>query len=215
MEKLVYLEKLECLSERFKVMMQDAPGFHDSLMEKILDTDRKIIYTKGKFYSLKPFESQIYGFKNARPLKNRPSNMKNVYLNHFDDKNNLLLIEQINDDNSKCFNREFFVRSSNIVESVYFYFAGSARIRNMSHFYYENNLIRELYNQGVSGNSCWTFFYENKLLDRILISERENLKSDFSERVLSFKYNKNDLTEINSLSSSGYKEVLFPTKQPV
>jgi hypothetical protein len=204
-----HLESVEALKLRFESSVEKSIELHERLLSEAVARCLQRIVTRGRSFLFRPFEPEIFGFAAPQVLNKMPAKLSDVYVNYLDTEGKVHLVEQMID-TAKPRNREFFTYGHNLVQSCYFFYAGNPKVRNVSDYIYQDNLLKEVVNYGGSGASIWTYSYKGQLVSSILIRETEHAEPKFSNRLLDFEYIGDALSKITSTFENGYQELIYP-----
>lgn len=170
------------------------------------DLNRTVI-SKGALYNLRPYEIERNGFKKGRKRNKLPSSIKNTHVYYFDNLDRIVLVE-IYGQSENIINRECCVYGDNCVERLYFTSAGT--LRNISVSFFDGSIVKRDINWGRYGCSISDYVYNDSILEKITVRQKEHADPSFSEFDVVFKYKSNELESITNVFPNGYQEQRFP-----
>ncbi|QHM77345.1 hypothetical protein C7M52_03341 [Mixta theicola] len=173
----------------------------------ILSESSSTVISKGALYNLRPYEIERAGFKKGKKLKKLPSKIKNTYVYYFDKSERIILIE-IYGQTEDIIDREFCIYRDNCVERLYFTSAGT--LRNISISFFDDSIVKKDINWGKYGCSVSDYEYNDSMLEKITVHQKEHKENSFSEFDVIFKYKGDELESITNVFPNGYQEQRFP-----
>jgi antitoxin component YwqK of YwqJK toxin-antitoxin module len=195
------------LEKKFIEMSTNCDQYITEYTSNALSSIISTVISKGALYNFRPYEIERNGFKIGKKLNKLPTNIKNTYVYHFDKHDRVLFIDIYGQDNT-IINKEFFFYNNNSLERVYF---TSARVlRNISILYFEKNKIKKDINWGMYGCSISDYIYDDIILQKIIVRQKEHKDSLFSTFEVIFKYKHGDLESITNVFPNSYSEQRFP-----
>ncbi|EBX8630599.1 hypothetical protein DQD89_24320 [Salmonella enterica subsp. enterica] len=165
------------------------------------------VISKGVLYNLRPYEMERAGFKKGRKLNKLPSAIKNTHVYYFDKLDRIILIE-IYGQSKNIVNRECCIYDGNCLERLHFTSAGI--LRNISVSFFEDSIVKKDINWGMYGCSISDYIYNDSVLEKIAVRQKEHKDLSFSEFDVIFKYKNDELESITNVFPNGYKEQRFP-----
>ncbi|EAA9322431.1 hypothetical protein CRQ39_24115 [Salmonella enterica] len=165
------------------------------------------VISKGVLYNLRPYEMERAGFKKGRKLNKLPSAIKNTHVYYFDKLDRIILIE-IYGQSKNIVNRECCIYDGNSLERLHFTSAGI--LRNISVSFFEDSIVKKDINWGMYGCSISDYIYNDSVLEKIAVRQKEHKDLSFSEFDVIFKYKNDELESITNVFPNGYKEQRFP-----
>jgi hypothetical protein len=199
------MDYLEILKQEFELQKDN----FDFFFRKSKEESKKIIISKGFLFDMRPFENEIAGFKKGKECKSFPISTKNLFVYHFNDTEQIIMMEEYGQA-PNIISREFFVYDNNTLKSLYFS-SGRNDLRNIKLSIFENKRTVNVYNYGKYGVAMENYIYEADLLKKIQIKSKEFVNVDFSQSELIFEYaDKQVLETIIKVFSNGRTKELYP-----
>jgi len=184
------MDYLEFLKQEFDFQKDN----YDFFLEKSEKESKKTIISKGFLFDMRPFENEIAGFKKGKECQSFPKNTKNVIVYHFNDKEQIIMIEEYGQA-PNIINREFFIYADNTLKSLY-YSSGGNDLKSIRLSIFDKEKTINVFNHGKYGISIKKYIYEGELLRKIQIKSKEFDDIDFSDSELVFEYADNRELEI-------------------
>lgn len=199
--------ELSELEKRYVEVSSDCEKYLSEYTSFISSNLNSTIISKGPLYNLRPYEIERVGFKKGRQLNKLPSAIKNTHVYYFDKLDRIILVK-IYGQSENIVNREFCVYGDNCLERVCFTSAGT--LRNISVSFFEGSVVKKDVNWGMYGCSISNYIYNEYVLEKITVQQKEHDDPSFSEFDVIFKYKNNELETITNVFPNGYQEQRFP-----
>ncbi|MEI2266126.1 hypothetical protein [Erwinia sp. CGal63] len=202
------MKELESLEKEFCTIQNNQKDKHDELLNDSQGKISECKYSDRILINFYPFESEIYGLKKGKELKEINKTKKSLRKNYFDSNGRLIMVEGILAD-ERVTSRDFYYYREGFLERVSFQKIGSFKIKSLAR-YYNSQEGCKLVNKAVMGESYWDFNLSNNQLISILVNERQSVNDDFQEREVVFCYNeKNELDVIINKYKNGSSQVIY------
>lgn len=199
--------ELSQIEKRYNEVSSNHEKYLSEYTSIILSKSNKSVISKGVLYNLRPYEMERAGFKKGRKLNKLPSAIKNTHVYYFDKSGRIILIETYGM-SEKIINREFCIYGDSHLERLYF--TSSGQLRNISASLFVDSIIKKDINWGMYGCSISDYIYNEAILEKITVYQKEHKDSSFSEFDVIFKYKNNELESITNVFPNGYQEQRFP-----
>lgn len=199
--------KLEEIEKKYVEVSSSCEEYLSGYTSCISSELNNTVISKGALYNLRPYEMERAGFKKGRKLNKLPSAIKNTHVYYFDQSMRIIFIE-IYGRSENIINRECCIYGDNCLERLCFTSAGI--LRNISVSFFENAIVKKDINWGVYGCSISDYIYNDSVLERIAVRQKEHKDLSFSEFDVIFKYKNDELESITNVFPNGYQEQRFP-----
>ncbi|HDT0389789.1 TPA: hypothetical protein QIB15_004889 [Klebsiella aerogenes] len=200
---------LKNLEDKFNKISSDSESYIISYSDSVRLNETKVVVSKGVLYNIRPYEIERAGFKIGKKLNKLPANVKNTHIYHFDSQERISLIE-IFGQTSNIINKEFCIYEGDNLERIYFTSAGM--LRNISLSVYNDGLIEKDFNWGMYGCSVSDYVYEDSILKKIYVQQKEHAESSFTEFEVVFSYKNAIIDTIKNVFPNGYEEQRYPAR---
>jgi len=166
---------------------------------------KEIVWTKGNYFNVEPYEFERAGFKKGKILKSTPedTNHKLCYL--FDEEEKIICIKEGNNipDN---FTYTFYRYFESFIHSFHFHNSGmiiNAQVVSLVH-----NMVGKMERCARQGSRIEIYHYEGTVLTQIDVSQKSgDVEQDFE--VLFFYNSDGSLKQIKNIHPNGYEEVVY------
>ena len=198
-------ESLEVLEKEFKKYVKEIE--YEKLKNNISKIVNKTIISKGFLYNIIDYENEIAGYKKGKILKKLPENTKDVKIYHFNENNQIVLIEKYGR-NVNIVDREYCFYERNSIKTIYYNSPKSLRNVKLS-FNNKNNRTETVCNYGKYGVTIQKYIYYDDVLKKILIDTKEHEDEEYENQELMFEFKENILVKITQLFSNGYTKIIY------
>ncbi|MEQ9881790.1 hypothetical protein ABRP83_06335 [Pectobacterium brasiliense] len=163
--------------------------------------------SKGRLFNIRPFETERFGFKLGKELKNAPKNKKDIQLWNFNFTGDVLLVERFGS-NERIQYSDFYFYSDSIIRVIGFYDVDSLAFV-MDVVFNNGKVVKEL-SYGKFGSSFSDYNYNDDVLIDIVTHEREHTQEEYTNNTLFFSYENGTLSKIVKSYPNGYQEQRYP-----
>ncbi len=185
----------------------------DAVKEEI---EKKVVRTenyKGVFYEIFPFSYQRVGLKQGKLVAdmNRVKSTNDLYIYGFDNKNNIVEVQE-GIDVEGAFYYQFLFHENDSIRSLNF--DNSKVLQNISlYFLDKNNKITKSYSKGRRGGREEEYHYnKNGAPEKITIKQFDRNGNEADTLFHSFEYNADGSLKSITKSANDYSEVIYPPK---
>jgi len=201
------MNDLEQLESEFNKINSDSEKFLSLFLKNALASAAKIVTSKGAIYNFSPYETEQSGFKLGKEIKNNPKSKKNVYVYHFDSADKILFIYEYGKWEN-IIDKDFFFYEAGGLKRICF--TSTNDLGNISISYFKKNVATKKINWGKYGWSVFDYHYNNNILEKISVQQKEHSKSIVGTHEVIFYYEENKLEKIVNVFPNGYEEKMFP-----
>lgn len=199
--------ELEKIEKKYNEISSNSERYLSRYLSNITLNLNGIVISKGALYNLRPYEMERAGFKKGRKLNKLPSAIKNTHVYYFDKLERIILIE-IYGQSKNIIHKECCIYDDDSLERLYF--TNTGILRNISISFFENSIVKKEINWGMYGCSISNYIYNNSILEKITILQKEHKYLSFSELDVIFKYKNDNLESITHIFPNEYQEQRFP-----
>ena len=118
--------ELAILTQKYTEIESNSMEIEQHYYRDVLAQSSHHKISKGALLNIRPFETQLAGFKLGKELKKLPKTIKNTHIYYFDQADNVLMIE-IYGQAETIIHRQYYFYTDDHVESIYFTHGGSIR----------------------------------------------------------------------------------------
>lgn len=199
--------ELEILAQKYTEIALNSADieshyYHDALTKSCY---QKI--SKGALLNIRPFETQLAGFKLGKELKKLPKAIKNTHVYYFDQADNVLMIE-IYGQAETIIHRQYYFYTDDRIESIYFTHGES--IRNITLSIHKDDRTSQLINYATFGYSISQYIYDHETLMEIDVQQKEHDQDVYTNFKVIFEYEDDCLSKIIRRYPNGYEEIRYP-----
>lgn len=183
---------------------------YNELLKKNNSLVKNSKYSKGFILNIRDFEKESMGFKKGKEFKSLPKNLKDVYVYHFNNNNEIIMIDTYGS-SPNIIDKEFCIHNKEGLKT-YYYNGGATRLRNVTFSKVQNGKTIQVFSYGGVGSSIKNYFFNSnsELIEKIVVQSKQHNKDEFENSELLFKFNdKKELTKIIQAYSNGFEKDIY------
>lgn len=197
------VEELEIVKAKYESVKYD----FFQISNELKSLSKSTTLTKGYIKNVLPFENELSGFKNNGKILKKPIYDINCYLYHFNDINQIILIEHMAPDLKKFHYFTMYFYYEDMIETMFW---SSDILYNITHYIFKDDIITNFYRWALHGYSIGEYIYEDKLV-KIFACGKEHKKTSEFSYFMNFNYDeKENLTNIIQSYPNGYARMIYP-----
>ena len=200
-------KELDILEQKFTEITLNSTEIETHYYHDVLNRSSYQKISKGALLNVRPFETQLTGFKLGKELTKLPKSMKNTHVYYFDHADNVLMIE-IYGQTETIIHRQYYFYTDECIESIYFNHGGT--LRNITLSTHRDNHIDQLINYATFGYSVSQYVYDHETLVAINVQQKEHGQDMHTNFQVIFEYEDCYLSKIIRQYPNGYEEKRYP-----
>lgn len=199
--------ELEILAQKYTEIALNSAEVENHYYRDVLTKSIHQKVSKGALLNIRPYETQLTGFKLGKELKKLPKAIKNTRIYYFDQADNVLMIE-IYGPTETIIHRQYYFYTDDHIESIYFTHGGS--VRNITLSIHKDQHMHQLINYATFGYSISQYIYDHETLVAINVQQKEHNQTEYTNFKVTFEYEGGCLSKIMRQYPNSYEEIRYP-----
>lgn len=205
------MKEMNELIDFFDFLQKNQKVKHEEFFNNVTGNKAVTKYSDNVLVEFFPFENEIFGLKEAKEMNISKGITKDVKRSVFDHDGSLIMTEDVLT-GDRVTSRSFYFYRSDYSERVTFQKVGTFRLKTVSRFFNSQGNSMLLIKSSL-GEGQWNFKFEDNILNRIIISEKDLSSDSSATRVIELKYNEsNKLIEVINKYENGSSQIMYKLK---